>query len=178
MVLPLYRDVPSAGQTDLCVATFDGDSGQQLSLQVLATIAQPGGTVPYPPLLADPASGTSYLLENSEFASTVWACDSSQPVACSGAAVKWTFTSPSGRLDRLTVADTALVVAGDTIAPQPGVSDYRNPSLAEALRVLGFVQRFGVGIATARRELRSNGSPPPEFEVNPSYVGVTLRRAL
>lgn len=60
---------------------------------------------------------------------------------------------------------------------QPGVSDYRNPSLAEALRVLGFVQRFGVGIATARRELEANGNPPPEFEVNPSHVGVTLRPA-
>jgi ATP-dependent DNA helicase RecG len=60
---------------------------------------------------------------------------------------------------------------------RPGVSDYRNPSLAEALRVLGFVQRFGVGIATARRELQANGNPPPEFEVNHSYVGVTLRAA-
>jgi ATP-dependent DNA helicase RecG len=45
----------------------------------------------------------------------------------------------------------------------------------EALRVLGFVQRFGVGIATARRELKANGNPPPAFEVNPSHVGVTLR---
>jgi len=61
---------------------------------------------------------------------------------------------------------------------QPGVSDYRNPSLAEALRVLGFVQRFGVGIATARRELQANGNPPLTFEVNPSHVGVTLRPAL
>ncbi|HTQ78537.1 MAG TPA: ATP-binding protein [Thermoanaerobaculia bacterium] len=58
---------------------------------------------------------------------------------------------------------------------QPGVSDYRNPSLAEALRVLGFVQRFGAGIATAQRELRANGNPPLEFTVNPSYVSVTLR---
>lgn len=58
---------------------------------------------------------------------------------------------------------------------QPGVADYRNPSLAEALRVLGFVQRFGVGIATARRELLENGNPPPQFEVNPSHVGVILR---
>ncbi|MBW8877432.1 MAG: putative DNA binding domain-containing protein [Acidobacteria bacterium] len=61
---------------------------------------------------------------------------------------------------------------------QPGVSDYRNPSLAEALRVLGFVQRFGVGIATARRELQLNGNPQPEFEVSPSHVKVTLRPAL
>jgi ATP-dependent DNA helicase RecG len=60
---------------------------------------------------------------------------------------------------------------------QPGISDYRNPSLAEALRVLGFVQRFGVGIATARRELQVNGNPPPEFVVNSSFVGVTLRPA-
>lgn len=59
----------------------------------------------------------------------------------------------------------------------PGITDYRNPNLAEALRVLGFVQRFGVGIATARRELESNGNPPPKFEVNASNVGVTLEPA-
>jgi len=57
----------------------------------------------------------------------------------------------------------------------PGVADYRNPDLAEALRVLGFVQRFGVGIATARRELEANGNPPPEFQVNASHVAVILR---
>lgn len=34
---------------------------------------------------------------------------------------------------------------------QPGVADYRNPNLAEAMRVLGFVQRFGFGLAIARR---------------------------
>ena len=32
----------------------------------------------------------------------------------------------------------------------PGITDYRNPNIADALKVLGFVQRFGVGIATAR----------------------------
>jgi len=58
---------------------------------------------------------------------------------------------------------------------RPGLADYRNPSLAEALRVLGFVQRFGAGIATARRALEKNGNPPLEFEVNASYVNVTLR---
>jgi ATP-dependent DNA helicase RecG len=58
---------------------------------------------------------------------------------------------------------------------EPGVSDYRNPNLAEALRVLGFVQRFGVGIATARSKLRDNGNPPPEFIVNPAHIGVFVR---
>lgn len=53
---------------------------------------------------------------------------------------------------------------------QPGVVDYRNPNLAEALRVLGFVQRFGFGIPTARRELERNGNPPLDFEVAPNRI--------
>jgi ATP-dependent DNA helicase RecG len=58
----------------------------------------------------------------------------------------------------------------------PYASDYRNPHVAEAMRNLGFVQRFGVGIATARNELAKNGNPPPEFDVQSSAVLVTVRR--
>ena len=36
---------------------------------------------------------------------------------------------------------------------KPGLTDYRNPTLAEAMRTLGYVQRFGVGIPIARRLL-------------------------
>ena len=57
---------------------------------------------------------------------------------------------------------------------QPGVTDYRNPNLAEALRVLGFVQRFGAGIATARKALEANGNAAIKFDVNASYVTVVL----
>src|SRR3989337_1727367 len=60
---------------------------------------------------------------------------------------------------------------------QPGLADYRNPNLAEALRVLGFVQRYGVGIAVARRELEKNGTPPPEFDVQATIVNVIVRMA-
>ncbi|CAM3731958.1 ATP-binding protein [Paracidovorax anthurii] len=59
---------------------------------------------------------------------------------------------------------------------QPGITDYRNPHLAEALKVLGYVQRFGVGIATARRLLADNGNPLPEFEVRATHVLVIVRR--
>jgi ATP-dependent DNA helicase RecG len=59
---------------------------------------------------------------------------------------------------------------------QPGVTDYRNPHLAEAMKVLGFVQRFGVGIATAQRELQRNGNPPARFEVQPSVVLALVRK--
>jgi len=58
----------------------------------------------------------------------------------------------------------------------PGLTDYRNPHLAEAMRVLGYVQRYGVGIPIARRELAANGNPPPEFEVNAGQVLATVRR--
>ena len=59
---------------------------------------------------------------------------------------------------------------------QPGVTDYRNPYLAEALKNLGYVQRFGFGIELARQQLQRNGNPPPEFDVEDSHVLVTVRR--
>ena len=60
---------------------------------------------------------------------------------------------------------------------QPGVVDYRNPNLAEAMKVLGLVQRFGVGIATARRELAQNGNPPLELAATATHVVATVRPA-
>lgn len=58
----------------------------------------------------------------------------------------------------------------------PNVTDYRNPHLAEAMKVLGFVQRFGVGIQIARQELTRNGNPPLEFEIGESSILVRLRK--
>ena len=53
---------------------------------------------------------------------------------------------------------------------QPGVTDYRNPNLAEALRALGYVQRFGAGIAIARKVL----GPRLRFEVQPGFVAAIV----
>lgn len=58
----------------------------------------------------------------------------------------------------------------------PGYTDYRNPHIAEAMKGLGFVQRFGVGIQTAIAELRLNQNPDPEFQVYDSAVNVIVRR--
>ncbi len=60
---------------------------------------------------------------------------------------------------------------------RPGFNDYRNPNLATVLKTLGFVQRFGFGIADARKALAENGNPPLEFQVEPTTVLATLRRA-
>ena len=58
----------------------------------------------------------------------------------------------------------------------PGITDYRNPNLAEALRNLGHVQRFGVGISTANKVLVDNGNPPVEFKLEQGFVMAIIRR--
>ena len=55
-----------------------------------------------------------------------------------------------------------------------GLTDYRNPNLAEAMRILGFVQRFGMGIPIARRLLAANGNPAPEFKIYDTAIVATI----
>ncbi len=59
---------------------------------------------------------------------------------------------------------------------RPGITDYRNPNIADIMKTFGFVQSFGRGIATARRVMEVNGNPPPEFLANQSTVVCLLRR--
>lgn len=61
----------------------------------------------------------------------------------------------------------------------PGATDYRNPTLAEGLKTLGFLQRFGMGIAIARKRCQENGNPEPEFRYDsPSaFLAVVRGRA-
>ena len=58
---------------------------------------------------------------------------------------------------------------------QPGITDYRNPNIADVLETYGYIQGFGRGIAIARRELEKNGNPPPEFTANSSAVVAILK---
>lgn len=57
---------------------------------------------------------------------------------------------------------------------RPGLVDYRNPILAEAMRVLGLVQRYGAGIPSAKRHLQDNGQREPDFQVEPNWVNCTV----
>ena len=58
-----------------------------------------------------------------------------------------------------------------------GAVDHRNPLVAEIMHHLGFAQRFGLGIPLARRELRRNGNPEPDFDLGPTHVVVTVEAA-
>ena len=54
-------------------------------------------------------------------------------------------------------------------------ADYRNPTLAEAMKVLGFVDRYGSGISRVRASLAKNGNPEATFEFESTYLQATVR---
>jgi ATP-dependent DNA helicase RecG len=58
---------------------------------------------------------------------------------------------------------------------KPGITDYRNPNIADVLKTFGFIQAFGRGIPVARRAMEVNGNPPLEFQTNQSIVVCILR---
>lgn len=54
-------------------------------------------------------------------------------------------------------------------------SDYRNPVVAEGLKGLGFINRFGYGIARVERAMRENGSPAVEWRFESHSVVAVVR---
>lgn len=52
----------------------------------------------------------------------------------------------------------------------PTRNSYRNPVIAEAMKGLGFVNRFGYGVQRAQSLLAQNGNPPAEFEFDAHTV--------
>ncbi|MCY3791368.1 MAG: transcriptional regulator, partial [Gemmatimonadetes bacterium] len=75
------------------------------------------------------------------------------------------FLSPGGAFGAVTISSFG----------EPGLVDYRNPNLADAMRTLGFVQRFGVGIPIAKNLLAEAGHPEPEFDISNDFVRVTVK---
>jgi ATP-dependent DNA helicase RecG len=55
-------------------------------------------------------------------------------------------------------------------------NSYRNPVMAEALKAMGYINRFGFGIQQAQKLLAENGNPSAEFSFEDRVVAVTIRR--
>lgn len=55
-------------------------------------------------------------------------------------------------------------------------NSYRNPVLAEAMRSMEFVNRYGYGIQRAQKLLQDNGNPAADFEIDDKVFLVTVRR--
>ncbi|QHS56516.1 transcriptional regulator [Mucilaginibacter sp. 14171R-50] len=57
----------------------------------------------------------------------------------------------------------------------PNKNDYRNPTLAEAAKNLGYINSFNVGVKRAISALVKNGSTEPKFIINePTSFGVII----
>jgi ATP-dependent DNA helicase RecG len=57
----------------------------------------------------------------------------------------------------------------------PRLTSYRNPVIAEAMKTLGVVNRFGRGVERAQSALSKNGSPPAEFMFGDMHFGTIIR---
>lgn len=58
----------------------------------------------------------------------------------------------------------------------PTRNSCRNPVIAEALKSLGYVNRFGYGVQRAQALLAENGNPPAEFEFDEQSVLVKIQK--
>ena len=77
--------------------------------------------------------------------------------------------------DRIEISNPGGLYGHVTPDNYDRTTDYRNPEIAAALKTLGYVQRFGMGIQMARKAMQNNGNPLPEHQFYPEYIQVTLR---
>lgn len=78
--------------------------------------------------------------------------------------------------DRIEVTNPGGLYGDLTPEQFPHGQAYRNPTIAEAAKILGYVNKFGRGIDIAQEELRRNGSPPPEFQPILNHFLAVVRR--
>jgi ATP-dependent DNA helicase RecG len=76
--------------------------------------------------------------------------------------------------DRIEISSPGPLFGEATPANFPRQTSYRNPVVAEMLKTLGFVNRFGRGVERAQAALEKNGNAPARFELGDTYFGVTL----
>lgn len=79
--------------------------------------------------------------------------------------------------DRLEIINSGGLYGEVNQGNFPRQTDYRNPVIAEALRTLGVVNRFGRGVLDSQKALEENGNEPAEFRFEPSSVTVTVKKS-
>jgi ATP-dependent DNA helicase RecG len=77
--------------------------------------------------------------------------------------------------DRIEIQSPGGLYGGVTPETLMQQNSYRNPVLAEAMKAMGYVNRYGYGVQRAQALLQANGNPPAEFEIHPQFVKVTIR---
>ncbi|ODU50881.1 MAG: transcriptional regulator [Thiobacillus sp. SCN 63-374] len=78
--------------------------------------------------------------------------------------------------DHLEIQSPGGLYGEATLENFPNRNSYRNPIIAEAMKSLGFVNRFGYGVQRAQALLLQNGNPPAQFEFDEHSVLVKVYR--
>ncbi len=78
--------------------------------------------------------------------------------------------------DRIEIQNPGALYGEATPANFPRQNAYRNPVIAEAMKNLGYVNRYGSGIERAQAALKENGNPEAAFNFETTYFLAILRR--
>ncbi len=78
--------------------------------------------------------------------------------------------------DRIEIQSAGGLYGEVTAATLTRRNSYRNPVIAEAMKAMAYVNRYGYGIQRAQDLLAANGNPPAEFEIDDKVFLVTIRR--
>lgn len=77
--------------------------------------------------------------------------------------------------DRIEIQSPGPLYGEATPTNFPQQTSYRNPLIAGAMKVLGFVNRYGRGVERAQLALQRNGNSAAEFIFGDTYFGVIVR---
>jgi ATP-dependent DNA helicase RecG len=77
--------------------------------------------------------------------------------------------------DRIEIHNPGGLFGEVTIEQLSRRTSYRNPVIAEVLKTMGYVNRYGRGIQRAQDALAANGNPPAEFEADQSAFLAVIR---
>ena len=80
--------------------------------------------------------------------------------------------------DRIEIQSAGGLYGEVTAATLTRRNSYRNPVLAEAMKAMNYVNRYGYGIQRAQELLAANGNPPAEFQIDDKVFLVTLHRRI
>ena len=78
--------------------------------------------------------------------------------------------------DRIEIQNPGALYGEASPENFPRQNSYRNPVIAEAMKTLGYVNRYGSGVERAQQALEHNGNPPARFVFDTTYFLATLRR--
>ena len=81
--------------------------------------------------------------------------------------------------DRIEITNSGGLFGNARPENFPNKNDYRNPTLAEAAKNLGFINSFNVGVKRAMAALNKNGNAKPKFIIDqPTNFGVIIYKRI